>query len=278
MASQLALLFVRRLKVPVVLTDLDQERADKGVAYVHAEIDKLLAKGGRPGQGQPPQGPGHRLDRPAVAFADADFVIEAVFEEMSVKKQVFAEVEKVVSPECVLATNTSSLSITEMATDLEHPERVVGFHFFNPVAVMPLLEIVRGEQTDDADAGHGIRHRQAWARPRSWSRTARLHRQPPPRPLHGRGRPDRRRGHAGDGRGLAPSPARADAAVHPALARRPGDRAAQQRDAARRVPGALLRLPGLERWSRPQAGALRRRGAIDPEVAALWCSRSRPWC
>jgi 3-hydroxyacyl-CoA dehydrogenase len=69
---------------------------------------------------------------------------------MSVKKAVFADVEKVVSPECVLATNTSSLSVTEMAADLEHPERVVGFHFFNPVAVMPLLEIARAEHTDDA--------------------------------------------------------------------------------------------------------------------------------
>ena len=77
-------------------------------------------------------------------------MIEAVFEEMSVKQQVFAEVEAVVSAECVLATNTSSLSITEMAADLEHPERVVGFHFFNPVAVMPLLEIIPGEATDDA--------------------------------------------------------------------------------------------------------------------------------
>src|SRR4029077_20604108 len=75
---------------------------------------------------------------------------EAVFEELKVKKQVFADVEAVVSPDCVLATNTSSLSITEMAADLEHPERVVGFHFFNPVAVMPLLEIVRGGRTDDA--------------------------------------------------------------------------------------------------------------------------------
>jgi 3-hydroxyacyl-CoA dehydrogenase len=56
----------------------------------------------------------------------------------------------VVSPECVLATNTSSLSVTEMAAKLRHPERVVGFHFFNPVAVLPLLEIVRGERTDDA--------------------------------------------------------------------------------------------------------------------------------
>jgi 3-hydroxyacyl-CoA dehydrogenase len=69
---------------------------------------------------------------------------------MGVKQQVFAEVEAVVSPECILATNTSSLSVTEMASKLEHPERVVGFHFFNPVAVLPLLEIVRGEQTDDA--------------------------------------------------------------------------------------------------------------------------------
>ena len=84
------------------------------------------------------------------AFADADFVIEAVFEELNVKKQVFKEVEAIVSPECILATNTSSLSVTAMAEDLEHPERLVGFHFFNPVAVMPLLEIVRAPKTDDA--------------------------------------------------------------------------------------------------------------------------------
>jgi 3-hydroxyacyl-CoA dehydrogenase len=83
-------------------------------------------------------------------FADADFVIEAVFENLDLKKQIWAELEKIVSPEAVLATNTSSLSVTAMAADLEHPSRVVGFHFFNPVAVLPLLEIVRGEQTDDA--------------------------------------------------------------------------------------------------------------------------------
>jgi 3-hydroxyacyl-CoA dehydrogenase/enoyl-CoA hydratase/carnithine racemase len=151
MASQLALLFVRRLEVPVVLTDLDQERVDKGVDYVHGEIDKLLAKG----RINADKANRHKalvtgaVDKGEV-FSDADFVIEAVFEEMSVKKSVFADVEKAVSAECVLATNTSSLSITEMAADLEHPERVVGFHFFNPVAVMPLLEIVRGERTDDA--------------------------------------------------------------------------------------------------------------------------------
>ncbi len=150
MASQLALLFARRLEVPVVMTDLDQERLDKGVGHAHAEIDKLL------GKGRVSPDKANRLKSLITgslgkeAFAGADFVIEAVFEEMSVKKTVFAEVEEHVSPECVLATNTSSLSVSEMASELRHPERVVGFHFFNPVAVLPLLEIVRGERTDDA--------------------------------------------------------------------------------------------------------------------------------
>ncbi|MDP5182567.1 3-hydroxyacyl-CoA dehydrogenase NAD-binding domain-containing protein [Blastococcus sp. BMG 814] len=150
MASQLAMLFVRQLKVPVVLTDIDQARVDKGVAYVHGELDKLAQRG--------------RLSADTLnqlkglvtgslskdVFADADLVIEAVFEEMSVKQQVFREVEAVVSEMCVLATNTSALSVTEMAAKLEHPERVVGLHFFNPVAVLPLLEVVRAEKTDDA--------------------------------------------------------------------------------------------------------------------------------
>ncbi|HET6636082.1 MAG TPA: 3-hydroxyacyl-CoA dehydrogenase family protein, partial [Streptomyces sp.] len=151
MASQLALLFVRRLEVPVVLTDIDQERVDKGVGYVHEEIDKLLLKG-RVNQDKANRLKGlvsGSLDK-AASFADADFVIEAVFEEMSVKQKVFAEVEAAVPEHAILATNTSSLSVSEMASQLEHPERVVGFHFFYPVAILPLLEIVRGEQTDDA--------------------------------------------------------------------------------------------------------------------------------
>ncbi|MGY1829686.1 3-hydroxyacyl-CoA dehydrogenase NAD-binding domain-containing protein [Geodermatophilus sp. SYSU D01180] len=150
MASQLALLFVRRLEVPVVLTDVDQARVDKGVGYVHGELDKLAGRGRlSPDELNRLKGlVTGALDK--AVFADADLVIEAVFEEMSVKQQVFAEVEAVVSPECVLATNTSALSVTEMASELEHPERVVGLHFFNPVAVLPLLEVVRAEQTDDA--------------------------------------------------------------------------------------------------------------------------------
>ncbi|MEV0583499.1 3-hydroxyacyl-CoA dehydrogenase NAD-binding domain-containing protein [Nonomuraea sp. NPDC050310] len=150
MASQMALLFARRLEVPVVLTDLDQARLDKGVGYVHAEVDKLLAKKRISGD------QANRLKGLVTgsltkdAFADADFVIEAVFEDMAVKKKVFAEVEEHVSETCVLATNTSSLSLSEMGSELKHPERLVGFHFFNPVAVMPLLEIIKGASTDAA--------------------------------------------------------------------------------------------------------------------------------
>ncbi|MFJ9209430.1 3-hydroxyacyl-CoA dehydrogenase NAD-binding domain-containing protein [Streptomyces sp. NPDC102264] len=151
MASQLALLFLRRLEVPVVLTDIDQERVDKGVGYVHGEIDKLLLKS-RINQDKANRLKGlvsGVLDK-AEGFSDADFIIEAVFEEMGVKQKVFAEVEAVAPAHAILATNTSSLSVSEMASKLKHPERVVGFHFFNPVAILPLLEIVRGERTDDA--------------------------------------------------------------------------------------------------------------------------------
>ncbi len=150
MAGQLALLFAQRLEVPVVMTDLDEERVKRGLAYVHGEIDGLLTKK----RVSPDRA--NRLKALVTGstskqdFADADWVIEAVFEDLAVKKQVLAEVEAVVSATTILATNTSSLSITEMASGLQHPERVVGFHFFNPVAVLPLLEVVRAAQTDDA--------------------------------------------------------------------------------------------------------------------------------
>ncbi|MSO26823.1 MAG: 3-hydroxyacyl-CoA dehydrogenase [Candidatus Nanopelagicales bacterium] len=150
MASQLALLFARRLEVPVVITDLDEARVTKGLAHVHGEFDTMVSKG------RMTSDKGNRLkalvtgSTSKAGFSDADFVIEAVFEKLEIKQQVFAEVEAVVSDTCVLATNTSSLSVTAMAQHLQHPERVVGFHFFNPVAVMPLLEIARGSQTDDA--------------------------------------------------------------------------------------------------------------------------------
>ncbi|MFV0374587.1 3-hydroxyacyl-CoA dehydrogenase NAD-binding domain-containing protein [Microbacterium sp.] len=150
MAGQFALLFVRKLQVPVLITDLDQERVDRGVAHIHDEIGKLEAKG------RVDADTANRLralvtgttDR--TAFADCDFVIEAVFEEVGVKQTVFAQIEQVVADDAILATNTSSLSVAEIGANLAHPERLVGFHFFNPVAVMPLIEIVRTAHTDPA--------------------------------------------------------------------------------------------------------------------------------
>ncbi len=150
MASQFALLFVRRLKVPVVITDLDQARVDKGLDYIRGEIEALLGKK----RISPDEA--NRLKALVTGttdkadFADADWVIEAVFEELGVKQDVFADVEQYVSETAVLATNTSSLSVEQIGAKLKHPERLVGFHFFNPVAVMPLIEVVNAPATDDA--------------------------------------------------------------------------------------------------------------------------------
>lgn len=150
MASQFALLFLRRLQVPVVITDLDQARVDKGLDYIRGEIAELEKKGRIDGD------EGNRLRAllsgtiDKADFADCDWVIEAVFEELSIKQNVFAEIEKHISPEAVLATNTSSLSVEQIGAKLKNPERVVGFHFFNPVAVMPLIEVVNTPATDEA--------------------------------------------------------------------------------------------------------------------------------
>jgi 3-hydroxyacyl-CoA dehydrogenase/enoyl-CoA hydratase/carnithine racemase len=156
MASQLALIILRNLKVPVLITDLDQERVDKGIAYINAELTKLVEK--------------RRLSPESAtrlsglitgsvdksAYAGCDFIIEAIFEELSLKQKLFKELEGFISDECILATNTSSLSVTKMSEGLAHPERVIGFHFFNPVAVMPLLEIARTPATDDATTATAV--------------------------------------------------------------------------------------------------------------------------
>lgn len=149
MAAQLALLLAQRLGVPVVMRDLDEERVQHGLSSVRATVEKLVASG--------------RISADAAAsvlgsvhgttdiadLAGCDFVIEAVTEVLSLKKKVFAELEGIVSPTTILATNTSALSVTAMAEDLEHPERVVGLHFFNPVAQMPLVEVVDAGRTSD---------------------------------------------------------------------------------------------------------------------------------
>ena len=149
MASQFALLFLRRLEVPVVITDISQDRIDKGIDYITGELDTLVSKGRLSTDDRNRYAANLSGSLDYEAFSDCDWVIEAVFEEVSIKQEVFQKLEGVISPECILATNTSSLSVAEIASTLDHPERVVGFHFFNPVAVMPLVEVVKATQTSD---------------------------------------------------------------------------------------------------------------------------------
>ena len=149
MASQFALLFLRRLEVPVVITDISQERIDKGITYITEELDKLVAKGRLSSDDRNRYVGNLSGSLEYAAFADCDWVIEAVFEELKIKQEVFAAIEKVVREDCILATNTSSLSVDEIGKALSKPERLVGFHFFNPVAVMPLLEVVRADKSND---------------------------------------------------------------------------------------------------------------------------------
>jgi 3-hydroxybutyryl-CoA dehydrogenase len=94
-------------------------------------------------------------------LADCDLVIEAAFEDLSVKHEVFAALEDAVAPDAILATNTSALSVTEIAAGAQHPERVVGMHFFNPAPLMKLVEIVRAERTADDvfEAAYGFAQR-----------------------------------------------------------------------------------------------------------------------
>ncbi len=156
MASQLALLLLRNLKCPIVMTDIDQERADKGVAWVKNELAKLVEKKRMSSESAGRLSLLISGSADQSEYAGCDFIIEAIFEELALKQELFKKLEAIISPECVLATNTSSLSVERMSEGLKNPERVVGFHFFNPVAVMPLLEVARTSKTDDATTATAI--------------------------------------------------------------------------------------------------------------------------
>ena len=137
------------LPISLVITDVDAAHVEEAIAAIRADLEKQVNRG-RLGDSKArflASIVTGAID--ASAYAGCDLVIEAVFEELHVKQKVFAAVEQVVSPECLLVTNTSSLSVGAMAAELRHPERVVGMHFFNPVAVLPLVELVRAPATDD---------------------------------------------------------------------------------------------------------------------------------
>ena len=279
MARQLALLFLRRLEVPVVLRDLTREQVDEAGAWIADELGELVRRG-RLAEGKARflgslVGGGTEWE----VFADCDLVLEAVFEEMAVKKEVFAALEKVVSPECVLATNTSSLSVTEMGADLEHPERVVGMHFFNPVALLPLVELARTPQHrrhDARDRMGGLEEAEEDRCPRT--RRTGVRREPSPRPAGVRrdaGARPRQHGR-GDRRG-GPADGPADGAVSAPAARRPEGREPRPAHAPRRVARALPTLgdPGEPRRRRRRT---RGRGARTEDCRGAAHRRSRGAC
>jgi 3-hydroxybutyryl-CoA dehydrogenase len=146
---------------PVMVYDTVDGAAERAVAAVRSQVARLVDKG--------------RLDldpaglRLAVAtelaeLAPARCVIEAVIEDLAVKQALFADLEKVVAPGCVLATNTSSLSPTAIAAGLSHPGRLVGLHFFNPAPVMRLVEVVSGLATDPGVAAAVTRLAEDWGK------------------------------------------------------------------------------------------------------------------
>lgn len=139
-----------RFGVAVRLRDLKPEALQKGLQTIRSVIDergrkkrtKTREKDGQMAFVSP------TLELTGVQLSD--FAIEAVVEDLDIKRRVFAELEVRMRPDAVIATNTSSLSVDALAEGLQHPERFVGFHFFNPVHKMPLLEVVRGARTSDA--------------------------------------------------------------------------------------------------------------------------------
>lgn len=134
----------------VVLRDIEQKYVDKGVAGIIKSLEKFREKGKIT-----PDAFAHALVRliPMVdireAVKDADFVIEAVPEKLELKKSVFAEIDQYAPKHAILASNTSNISITEIASATQRPDKVIGYHFFNPAILMKLVEVIKGRGTSD---------------------------------------------------------------------------------------------------------------------------------
>ncbi|MDW7650727.1 MAG: 3-hydroxybutyryl-CoA dehydrogenase [Bacillota bacterium] len=133
----------------VFLQDVSAELIQRGAGMVSANLERMVKKGKLSREAADSQLDKLQTGTSLDVMADADVVIEAVFENMAVKKEIYRELDRICKPEAWFASNTSGLSITEMASVTKRPERVVGMHFFNPVPVMKLVEVIRGEATSD---------------------------------------------------------------------------------------------------------------------------------
>ncbi len=139
----------------VIVREVNEELLRKGLDRIRASMAKAVERGKLAASEMEAAWGRIRGTLNMEDFAACDLVIEAVVEEMKVKKAVFAELDRICPPHAVLASNTSSLSITELGSVTRRPEKVIGFHFFNPAPVMPLLEIVVGLQTAEETVALG---------------------------------------------------------------------------------------------------------------------------
>lgn len=134
----------------VVFRARRQESVDQALVYIEGQYDFMISRGWLAAEKKDENLARIKGSTDINIIKDADFIIEAATEDMEVKKELFRELGKLCRPDIVLATNTSSLSITEIASVTENPERVLGMHFFNPAPVMKLVEVIPGYNTSDA--------------------------------------------------------------------------------------------------------------------------------
>ena len=135
---------------PIVIKDINEEALQLGLKEAKKLLAKRVAKGRMTAEEMADVLTRINTSLTYGDVANTDIVVEAVVENVKIKKSVLAELEEVVSDDTILASNTSTISITELATATKKPERVCGMHFFNPVPLMPLVEVIRGEKTSDA--------------------------------------------------------------------------------------------------------------------------------
>ena len=135
--------------MPVVMKSRTQASLDKAVGKISKSLSKLVEKGKVTQEYMDSVMANISTTVDYADFADADLVIEAASEDMNLKKEVFAELAKVCKPETIFATNTSSLSITEIAAITDRPAQFIGMHFFNPAPVMKLVEVIKGQMTSE---------------------------------------------------------------------------------------------------------------------------------
>lgn len=133
----------------VKLNDLKQEFAEKGLGVIRKNLSRQVEKGRMTNEQMEEVLKNITLSTSLEDASDVNIVIEAAVENMDVKKKIFSQLDQIAPEQAILATNTSSLSITEIAAVTKRPEKVIGMHFMNPVPVMKLVEIIRGLATDD---------------------------------------------------------------------------------------------------------------------------------